>query len=334
MHAWRLHKPAPIEEHPLKLEELPVPVPQVHEVLIKIQVCALCRTDLHIAEGDIELPLLPITPGHQVVGVIEQVGQGVTVRKIGERVGVPWLYETCGHCEFCISDQENLCDSGKFTGQHAQGGFAEYMTAPAEFVYPLPASFTNLQAAPLLCSGVIGYRSLKLTDVPPRGKLGIYGFGSSAHITMQIALAGGAECYVITRGTAGQQHARKLGAQWAGGPTDTPPVLLDSIIIFAPAGELVPLSLTHLKKGGCITCAGIHMTDIPQFPYHDLWGERRIRSVANSTRDDVRELLQIAAELQLQPDVTEFDFGHLNEHLLALKQGKFVGTGVVHIANA
>ncbi|MBU0692816.1 alcohol dehydrogenase, partial [bacterium] len=198
----------------------------------------------------------------------------------------------------------------------------------------LPAGFTNLQAAPMLCSGVIGYRSLKLADVPPHGKLGIYGFGSSAHITMQIAQARGAECFVITRGDAGQKHALKLGAKWAGGPSDTPPVLLDSIIIFAPAGELVPLSLIHLKKGGCITCAGIHMTDIPQFPYHDLWGERRIRSVANSTRDDVRELLQIAADLNLQPDTTEFDFEHLNEHLLALKQGKFVGTGVVRIAVA
>ena len=269
-----------------------------------------------------------------MVGLIEQVGKNVHTRKIGERVGVPWLFETCGKCEFCLSGQENLCNSGKFTGQHAQGGYAEYMIAPERFVYPMPEGFSNLQAAPMLCSGVIGYRSLKLAEVPANGKLGIYGFGSSAHITMQIAMARGAECYVITRGEPGRKHSLKLGAKWAGGPTDTPPELLDSIIIFAPAGELVPLSLTHLKKGGGITCAGIHMTDIPQFPYHDLWGERRIRSVANSTSDDVRELLQIAAELNLQPDVTEFDFEHLNEHLIALKEGRFVGTGVIQISGS
>ncbi len=333
MRAWRLHQSAPIEKHPLKLEELPIPVPNANEVLIHVLVCALCRTDLHIAEGDIDLPLLPITPGHQVVGVVEQVGSNVLTRKVGERVGVPWLYETCGTCEFCKSDQENLCDSGKFTGQHAHGGYAEFMTAPEQFVYPLPEGFSDLQASPLLCSGVIGYRALKLAELPQNGKLGIYGFGSSAHITMQIALARGAECFVITRGDAGQEHAQKLGAIWTGGPADTPPELLDSIIIFAPAGELVPLSLTHLKKGGVCTCAGIHMSDIPRFPYRDLWGERRIRSVANSTRNDVRELLQIASELDLKPDVTEFDFEHLNEYLQSLKRGSFTGTGVVRVSD-
>jgi propanol-preferring alcohol dehydrogenase len=331
MHAWRLLKPAPIEKHPLRLEEIATPIPDENEILIRILVCGLCRTDLHIAEGDIELPLLPITPGHQVVGIVERVGRNVRTLRPGNRVGVPWLHETCGHCEFCLSNRENLCDHGKFTGQHAHGGYAEYMTAPDEFVYPIPDSFDDLHAAPLLCSGVIGYRALKIADVPVNGKLGIYGFGSSAHITVQIALNRGIECFVITRGDAGQQHARRLGAAWTGNSDDTPPAKLDSVIIFAPAGELVPRSLTHLKKGGNTTCAGIHMTDIPQFPYHDLWGERLIRSVANSTRNDVRELLQIAADLKLTPDVTEFDFLHLNEHLIALKQGKFTGTGVVRV---
>jgi alcohol dehydrogenase, propanol-preferring len=331
MKAWRLHKPAPIEEHPLRLEEIAMPIPREAEILIRVLVCGLCRTDLHIAEGDIELPLLPITPGHQVIGRVEQVGKNVRTFKLGDRVGVPWLHQTCGLCSFCLSDRENLCDHGKFTGQHAHGGYAEYMTAPADFAYSIPDSFDDLHAAPLLCSGVIGYRALKIADAHAGGKLGIYGFGSSAHITMQIALSRGIECFVITRGDAGQQHARRLGAAWTGNPEDTPPVKLDRVVIFAPAGELVPQSLTHLKKGGIITCAGIHMTDIPQFPYHDLWGERVIRSVANSTRGDVRELLQIASDLKLTPDVTEFGFDHLNKHLIALKHGKFTGTGVVRV---
>jgi alcohol dehydrogenase, propanol-preferring len=248
------------------------------------------------------------------------------------RVGVPWLASTDGSCDYCKQDRENLCDHGRFTGLHVDGGYAEAMLARAAFVYPIPQSFDDLHAAPLLCSGVIGYRALKLAQVPHGGKLGIYGFGSSAHITLQLARHLGAVCYVITRGKAGQDHALSLGADWAGGPDDTPPVLLDSAIIFAPAGELVPRALQHVQKGGIVTCAGIHMSDIPAFPYEILWGERILRSVANCTRDDVRELLTISAHMPLQLDVTLFDFEDLNANLRALKQGAFIGTGIVRVA--
>jgi propanol-preferring alcohol dehydrogenase len=332
LQAWVLDKPRPIEEHPLELREVPLPEPGESEVLLRVLCCAICRTDLHVVEGEIPLPKLPITPGHQVVAVVEKLGPGVSLLKPGELVGVPWLAFTDGTCHYCQMDRENLCDNARFTGWHVNGGYAEYMVARERFVYPLPRDFDPLHAAPLLCSGVIGYRALKLAQVPNNGKLGLYGFGSSAHLTLQVARHLGAECYVITRGAPGQHHARRLGAVWAGGPDDTPPELLDSVIIFAAAGELVPLALRHLRKGGIVTCAGIHMSDIPQFPYEILWGERMIRSVANSTRADVREMLEIAAAMKLKPDITVFNFEHLNDHLLALKQGKYVGTGVVQIS--
>ena len=333
MRAWVLEQPKPIEEHPLHLRDLPLPEPGDGDVRLRVLCCGICRTDLHTVEGEIELPKLPVTPGHQVVAVVDKLGPGTSYLREGEVVGVPWLSSVDGTCHFCRIDRENLCDNGRFTGLHVDGGYSEYMLARGLFVYPLPAGYDPFHAAPLLCSGVIGYRALKLTQVPTGGKLGLYGFGSSAHITLQLARHLGAECFVITRGEAGQRHARKLGAVWARGPEDTPPELLDSIIIFAAAGELVPLALRHLQKGGIVTCAGIHMSDVPEFPYEILWGERMIRSVANSTRADVRELLELAAEMKLQPDVTVFDFEHLNEHLLALKQGKYVGTGVVRIAD-
>jgi propanol-preferring alcohol dehydrogenase len=332
MRAWILKQARPIEEKPLELVERPLPEPKPGEVRLRILVCAMCRTDLHLVEGEIPLPKLPITPGHQVVAVVHKLGAGVHEPRLGTHVGVPWLNSTCGHCDYCRTERENLCDDGKFTGQHADGGYAEYMIAPADFVYQIPEGYDALHAAPLLCSGVIGYRALKLAQVPDGGRLGLYGFGSSAHVTIQVARHLGCECHVITRGEAGQRHARKLGAVWAGGPEDTPPVLLDSVIIFAAAGELVPRALKHLRKGGVVTCAGIHMSNIPEFPYEILWGERMIRSVANSTRSDVRELLALAAKIGLKPDITVFDFEHLNEHLLALKNGKFVGTGVIQVA--
>lgn len=333
MRAWILDQPKPIEQQPLTLREAPLPEPEDGDVRIRVLCCAICRTDLHTVEGEIELPNLPVTPGHQVVGVVDKLGPGVTYLREGVIVGVPWLASVDGTCQFCAMDRENLCDNGRFTGLHVNGGYAEYMLARALFVYPIPQGFDSAYAAPLLCSGVIGYRALKLAQVPMNGKLGLYGFGSSAHLTLQVARHLGAECYVITRGEAGQEHARKLGAAWAGGPGDTPPVKLDSIIIFAAAGELVPLALRHLQKGGIVTCAGIHMTDIPQFPYEILWGERMIRSVANSTRADVRELLELAAGMKLTPDITVFDFEHLNDHLLAMKQGAYTGTGVVQISD-
>jgi alcohol dehydrogenase, propanol-preferring len=281
--------------------------------------------------GEIPLSKLPITPGHQVVAVVDEVGRGVTQVKVGQRVGAPWLAWTDRTCWYCLHERENLCDHGRFNGQHTDGGYAEYMIAHADFVYSIPEGFDEVHAAPLMCSGVIGYRALKLSQVPRGGRLGLYGFGSSAHITIQVAQHLGAECYVITRGQAGQDFARELGAVWAGGPEDTPPDLLDSVILFAPAGELVPVALTHVRKGGIVTSAGIHMSNIPEFPYTILWGERILRSVANSTRDDVRELLELAAEMHLQPETEELDFEHLNDHLLAFDRGKIKGTGVVRV---
>ena len=332
MRAWILRQARPIEAKPLALVDAPLPEPGRGEVRLRVLVCAMCRTDLHTVEGEIPLPKLPITPGHQVVAVVDKLGKGVTEPRLGMRVGVPWLNSTCGHCHYCRTERENLCDDGRFTGQHVDGGYAEYMIAPADFVYPIPEGYDALHAAPLLCSGVIGYRALKLAQVPAGGRLGLYGFGSSAHVTIQVARHLGYECHVLTRGEAGQEHARTLGAVWAGGPEDTPPAELDSVIIFAAAGELVPRALQHVRKGGIVTCAGIHMSNIPEFPYEILWGERMIRSVANSTRADVSELLALAAKIGLKPDATVFDFEHLNEHLLALKNGKFVGTGVIRVA--
>jgi alcohol dehydrogenase, propanol-preferring len=334
MRVWTLESPAPIETRPVKLVERPLPEPGPSEVRIRVLCCGMCRTDLHIVEGEIPLPKLPITPGHQVVGVIDKVGEGVNYLRAQQRVGVPWLAGTCGACSFCESERENLCDHGQFTGQHVNGGYAEFMLARAAFVYPLTESIEPELQAPLLCSGVIGYRALKLANVPRGGTLGLYGFGSSAHLTLQVARDCGAECYVVTRGDAGQEHARVLGAKWAGGPDAAPPKLLDSVIIFAAAGELVPRALTHVVKGGSVVCAGIHMSDIPSFRYESLWGERIIRSVANSTRADVRELLDIAARTKLRPDITRFEFADLNQNLLDLKLGRYSGTGVVNVATS
>lgn len=331
MRAWILTEPKPLAEKPLSLVEKPVPQPGAGQVRLRVLVCAICRTDLHTVAGEIPLPKLPITPGHQVVAVVDQLGASVTNLKVGQRVGAPWLGWTDGSCWYCTHERENLCDNGKFNGQHIDGGYTEYMLADAHFVYPIPDGYDELHAAPLLCSGVIGYRALKLAQVPKGGRLGLYGFGSSAHITIQVARHFGAECYVITRGEAGQQFARELGAVWAGGPDDKPPELLDSVIIFAPVGDLIPVALTHVRKGGVVTSAGIHMSDIPRFSYSILWGERIIRSVANSTRDDVRELLEIAAVMKLKPEIEELDFERLNDHLLAFDRGEVKGTGVVRV---
>jgi propanol-preferring alcohol dehydrogenase len=333
MRAWVLTEPNPVAEKPLRLVDRLLPQPGAGQVRLRVLVCAICRTDLHIVAGEIPLPKLPITPGHQVVAVVDELGSGVSNLKLGQRVGAPWLAWTDGTCYYCQHQRENLCHNGKFNGQHVDGGYAEYMLADAHFVYPIPDGYDEIHAAPLLCSGVIGYRSLKLAQVPHGGKLGLYGFGSSAHITTQVARHLGAECYVITRGDAGQKFARELGAVWAGSTEEKPPELLDSVIVFAPAGELIPLALTHLRKGGMVVSAGIHMSDIPQFPYSILWGERVIRSVANSTRDDVRELLEIAADMKLKPETEELDFEHLNDHLLAFDQGKIKGTGVVRVSH-
>jgi propanol-preferring alcohol dehydrogenase len=284
---------------------------------------------LHTVEGDLTLPKVPVTPGHQVVGVVDAMGEGVVNFRLGQRAGTVWLYRTCGKCHYCLSDRENLCVQAEFTGFHADGGYAEYMVVDADFAYPLPPGLSDVETTPLLCGGVIGYRALCLSEVKPGEVLGLYGFGNSAHITIQVARHWGCHVFVFTRSPNHQQHARALGAEWVGRAEDVPPEGLDSAIIFAPAGGIVPEALRVLNPGGTIALAGIHMTNIPEMPYELLYGERTVRSVANSTRQDVIELLDLAAEIPIHTEVTVFPLSQANEVLLAMKESRFNGDAVL-----
>ncbi len=334
MHAVLLNKPAPIETHPLRFGDVAVPEPAADEVLIKVRACGVCRTDLHVVEGDLEVRRTPIIPGHQVVGTIESLGASVTDRQIGARVGVAWLHRTCGCCSFCNSQRENLCDSPDFTGWTVQGGFAEYLVAPASFTYPLPEGFSDLQAAPLLCAGIIGYRCLSKTgiDAWSGARLGLYGFGAAGHVAIQIARARGAEVYVCTRDREKHQSlAEELGAVWTGGTMDQPPVALDAGIIFAPAGEIVPAALSHLDKGGTLVLGGIHMSAIPELPYELLYHERVVRSVANNTRADGLAFLQEAAAVPVHTYVETFPLENANEALARLQHDGIRGAAVLTV---
>lgn len=334
MRALVLHDQAPIEEHPLRLEDVPRPEPAADEVLIKVHVCGVCRTDLHVVEGDLDMRRSPITPGHQIVGTIESLGAEVSDRKVGDRVGVAWLHKTCGCCSFCTSDRENLCDFPEFTGWTVQGGFAEYVVAPSSFTYPLPEGFSDLQAAPLLCAGIIGYRCLKRTGIDDwsGARLGIYGFGAAGHVAIQIAIARGADVYVCTRDREKHQTlAEELGAAWTGGSTEKPPVLLDAGIIFAPAGEIVPPALSHLDKGGTLVLGGIHMSPIPELDYQLIYRERVLCSVANNTREDGHEFLIEAAEVPVQTRVQTFPLESGNEALEQLKNDGIRGAAVLKV---
>jgi len=331
MRAMLLRQPEPVGQNPLELTDLPLPEPLPGQVRLRVRACGVCHTDLHLAEGEIATPRLPIVPGHQVVGVVEALGQGVNRFAVGDRVGVPWLYSACGQCEYCRRGQENLCDHARFTGQHADGGFAEFMVVPADFAYPIPAGFPDEQAAPLLCAGVIGYRSLRLSDIRPGGRLGLYGFGASAHVTIQVARHWGCQVYVFTRSAEHQRHALELGASWVGQAEDTPPHPLDSAITFAPAGWLVPHALRVLRKGGTLAINAIHMSPIPELPYALLYGERTVRSVANATRQDAGELLQLAAEIPLRTDVELYPLEEANTVLQRLKRGQVRGAAVLKI---
>ncbi|NUQ38069.1 MAG: zinc-dependent alcohol dehydrogenase family protein [Caldilineales bacterium] len=329
MRAHVLEHPRPIPERPLRLLDRPRPKVDPGQILIEVQACGVCRTDLHTVEGDLPLPRLPLTPGHQVVGRVAELGEGVTGFARGQRVGAVWLYRTCGQCGFCRSGRENLCPHAQFTGWHADGGYAEAMVIDAAFAHPLPAGVADAEIAPLLCGGVIGYRALRLSEIAPGGVLGLYGFGNSAHITIQIARWWGCRVFVFTRSPGHQAHARALGAAWVGQAGEPPPHLLDAAILFAPAGELVPAALRVLKPGGVVACAGIHMTPLPQMPYDLLYGERTLRSVANSTRQDVRDLLHLAAQIPLAADVVTFPLAEANEVLLALQESRFNGDAVL-----
>jgi propanol-preferring alcohol dehydrogenase len=327
-----LRETRPAEDNPLILADLPVPEPGPGQIRLRVRACGVCHTDLHLVEGELDLPKLPVVPGHQIVGMVDTLGDGVTRFTRGDRVGVPWLYSTCGQCDYCRRGQENLCDNARFTGLHVDGGFAEYMVVPAAFAYPIPEGFPDEQAAPLLCAGIIGYRSLRLSEIQPGGRLGLYGFGASAHVTIQVARHWGCEVYVFTRGAEHQRHALALGAAWVGQAQDTPPAELDSAITFAPAGWLVPEALRVLRKGGTLAINAIHMSPIPEMPYALIYGERTVRSVANATRQDGIELLQLAAEIPIHTNVELYPLEDANAVLQRLKQAEVQGAAVLQIA--
>ncbi len=332
MKAMCLSKAQPIEQNPLELLDLPAPIPGPDEVRLRVEACGVCRTDLHIIEGDLPLPKLPLVPGHQVVGIVDRVGEGVTRFRIGDRVGVPWLFSTCCQCAFCQQGQENLCDVARFTGYHVDGGYAEFVVAPEAFAYRLPAGFSPTQAAPLLCAGVIGFRALRQSKIRPGERLGLYGFGGSAHIAIQVAVHWGCEVFVFTRSEEHRALARELGARWTGRAEDDPPGRLDSAVIFAPVGRLVLEALRVLGKGGTIALAGITMTPIPELDYGLLYQERSIVSVANSTRQDVLDLLKLASEIPIRTEVQTFPLEQANHALHLLKESRFRGAAVLRIS--
>ncbi|NWF61430.1 MAG: zinc-dependent alcohol dehydrogenase family protein [Fischerella sp.] len=314
---------------PLRLADLPVPKPNPEQVLIRIHACAVCRTDLHIVDGELTHPKLPLIPGHQIVGTVEAVGERVEKFRVGDRVGVPWLGHTCDRCRYCVSGRENLCDYAQFTGYNLDGGYAEYTVADYRFCFSIPEGYPDLQAAPLLCGGLIGYRAYRMTG--DAEKLGFYGFGSAAHILIQLARYQGRQVFAFSRSgdTEGQEFARHLGAVWAGGSDELPPEPLDAAIIFAPIGKLVPAALRAVAKGGVVVCAGIHMSDIPAFPYEILWEERVLRSVANLTRRDGEEFLALAPKVPIRTEVNLFGLNEANEALDALRSGKIEGSAVL-----
>jgi propanol-preferring alcohol dehydrogenase len=317
----------------LREVERAVPVPAADEVLVRVRVCGVCRTDLHLAEGDLPPKAPGVVPGHEVVGEVVARGPAVTGLAVGDRVGIAWLRRTCLQCRWCRSGAENLCRRSEYTGWDADGGFAEYAVAPAAYVYALPEGFTDLEAAPLLCAGIIGYRALRRAQLPPGGRLGIYGFGASAHITAQIALAQGAEVHVLTRGEGARALALELGATSAGRAHDRPPVLLDAAIVFAPAGDLVPLALEGLDQNGTLALAGIHLTDIPTLVYErHLFRERTLTSVTANTRADGAELLRLASALAIAPRVTAYPFDDTDRALEDLRAGAVTGAAVVEVA--
>lgn len=332
MKAFVLEKPKPIDERPLKLVETEVPVPKENELLIKVSACGVCRTDLHVCEGELAPRIENVIPGHQIVGRIVEKGKNVGDFQTGERVGVAWLNRTCGRCKFCLKKQENLCESADFTGWTVNGGFAEYTVAPADFTYRLPENFPDLQAAPLLCAGIIGYRALRLAGIEnwQDARLGIYGFGAAGHVCIQIAKARGAKVFVATRDRERHQKlAEELGADWVGDTFDIPPEKLDAAIIFAPAGELIPVGLKALDKGGSLVLGGIYMSPIPEFEYNLIYGERIIRTVANNTRQDGQEFLHEAARIPIQTHIETFPFEKANEALIALKHDAIRGAAVL-----
>jgi propanol-preferring alcohol dehydrogenase len=314
---------------PLVLRDIPVPEPGIGEIQLKVTACGICRTDLHVVDGDLKEPKLPLVPGHQIIGEVTALGEGVQGFSPGQRVGVPWLGGSCNHCWYCRRGRENLCDEARYTGYQINGGFAEYTVADTRYCFPVPEHYSDIQAAPLLCAGLIGYRSYRL--VQDCESIGLYGFGAAAHILIQVARHQGQRVFAFTRegDIQAQQFALELGAEWAGGSTQTAPEALEGAIIFAPAGELVPQALRSVRRGGRVVCAGIHMSDIPSFPYEILWGERELVSVANLTRRDGEEFLPLAAEIPVHTTVHEYPLESANAALDDLRAGRFSGAAVL-----
>ena len=332
MKAMVLERIGQIERGPLQLREVLLPEPPEGHVRVRVRVCAICRTDLHVIEGELPGAKLPVVPGHQVVGVVDALGPNCRRLRPGDRVGIAWLRQTCGQCEFCRAGKENLCEAARFTGYHADGGYAEYALVREDFAYRIPQTFTDAEAAPLLCAGIIGYRAFRRAQVPEGGRLALYGFGSSAHVVLQLAQAWGCEVFVVSRGEKHRQLARQMGADWVGESAEQLPCKVHSAIIFAPAGELVPPTLEMLQKGGTLALAGIYMTPIPQMDYQRyVFYERDIRSVTSNTRQDGEELLAEAARIPIRPHTTVYPLAEANRALQDLKADQIAGTGVLWI---
>lgn len=314
---------------PLRLTDRPIPKPGPEQILLRVKACGVCRTDLHVVDGELPHPKLPLVLGHEIVGVVAEVGSHVDRFVVGNRVGVPWLGSTCGQCRFCLADRENLCEAAQFTGYQIDGGYAEYTLADQRFCFSIPAEYSDVEAAPLLCAGLIGYRSLRMCGDARR--VGIYGFGAAAHIVAQVARYQGREVFAFTRpgDLAAQQFAHDVGAVWAGDSNERPPETLDAAILFAPAGELVPQAMSCIDKGGVVVCGGIHMSDIPSFPYRLLWGERIVRSVANLTRHDGEEFMRLAPLVPVRTETHSFPLTAANDALLALRSGQLRGAAVL-----
>jgi propanol-preferring alcohol dehydrogenase len=332
MRALQLSAPAPIAARPLEVVERPDPVPQRGEVRVRVHACACCRTDLHVVEGELSLPRLPIIPGHQVVGTVDALGDGCRRVALGERVGVAWLHRTCGVCEFCVRGEENLCIAAEFTGWTVDGGYADAVVVPEDFAVRLPGALDDLAAAPLLCAGVIGYRALRRAEVVHGERVALFGFGASAHLALQVLQHWGCEVVVLTRGEHHRELARDLGAAWVGGAADAPPVPCDRAVVFAPAGELVPVALRTVRAGGTVALAGIHMSDLPAMPYELLWHERTLRSVANMTRADAQEFMDLAAEAGIRVERQVFPLDAANDALLAVRTDAVRGAAVLQVS--
>ena len=333
MHAYRILSQGALENNPLIRQELPLPQPGPGQVLLRVLVCGVCHTDLHTLEGDIHPPFLPITPGHQVVGVVEKLGAGIESPKVGVRVGVPWLHSTDQTCDYCLRGEENLCPNACFTGFHVDGGYAEYMLAQAGFVLPLPPKINAEQAAPLLCAGIVGFRSLRKAELKPGERLGLAGFGASAHISLQVARYWGCSVYVFTRSAQHRRHALELGAEWAGSTDQTPPHLLDRAILFAPDGRLVPTLLERIRPGGTLAINAIHTSPIPEMPYSLIYGERTLLSVANATRRDGIEFLELAAKIPIHATTRLYPLDQANQALMDLKFSRLNGEAVLKISD-